>query len=277
MSGRHLFIGDLQGCLDAFERLLAVLHFRAGHDRLYLAGDLVNRGGQSLAVLQRVYELREVTTVVLGNHDLHLLAWARKAARPEHAEFQTILDHADGPALLAWLERQPLLWMDKAAQLVMVHAGVDPRWGPVQARQHAAEVEQALRDRPARFFAHMYGNEPARWTADLAPEFRLRTLVNVFTRMRFCREDGTLALAASGPPEQAPEGFAPWFDHLHPDWKGWKLIFGHWSQLGLMYSDQLVCLDSGCVWGGSLTALVLPDHQGRPLANEGRLVSVSCA
>ncbi|NBD94850.1 MAG: symmetrical bis(5'-nucleosyl)-tetraphosphatase [Gammaproteobacteria bacterium] len=268
--GRRIFIGDLQGCCTPLERLLEQLRFDPAVDRLFFAGDLVNRGGQSLAALRLVHSLREVSTTVLGNHDLHLLAYARGRLNKPNAEFDEILADARGDELLDWLRGCPMLWLDRAAGLAMVHAGVDPRWGPDTAEDCAGEVERALADSPDAFFANMYGDEPASWQADLPEADRLRTITNVMTRMRFCSADGRLDLATKGGLENAPAGYAPWFEHLHPDWRGWTVVFGHWSQLGLHRGDGAVCLDSGCVWGGTLSALVVED--GRQ-----RIESVDCA
>lgn len=254
---RRIFVGDLQGCHAPFERLLDELSFDPGSDRLYLAGDLVNRGGESLATLRRVHDLRDCATSVLGNHDLHLLAYAYGARRKRNVEFDEILDAPDAGELLEWLRHCPLVWLDHERRQAMVHAGVDPRWSPDDAQAAASEVERGLADRPEAFFANMYGDEPDRWRADLVEEDRLRTLTNVLTRMRFCSADGRLDLRAKGGPEQAPPGYAPWYAHLHEAWRGWTLVFGHWSQLGYHRDEVAVCLDSGCVWGGALTALVM--------------------
>ncbi|RFF27900.1 MULTISPECIES: symmetrical bis(5'-nucleosyl)-tetraphosphatase [unclassified Wenzhouxiangella] len=258
---RRIFIGDLQGCCTPLERLLERLRFDPACDRLLLAGDLVNRGGESLAALRLVHSLREVTTTVLGNHDLHLLAYARGLLGKPNAEFDEILADDRAGELLNWLQHRPLMWFDESAGLAMVHAGVDPRWGPVQARECAAEVERALAESPDEFFANMYGDEPDRWEPDLPEAERLRTITNVMTRMRFCSVDGRLDFAAKGGLESAPPGFAPWFHHLHEDWRAWTLVFGHWSQLGLYEGSHAICLDSGCVWGGLLTALVIEGEE----------------
>lgn len=259
--GRQIFVGDLQGCRAPFEALLERLRFDPAADRLRLAGDLVNRGGESLATLRLVHSLREVSTTVLGNHDLHLLAYARGLLGKSNTEFDVILADERGDALLDWLRHCPLMWRDEPAGLAMVHAGVDPRWGPQQARACAAEVEHALVQSPDRFFTHMYGDEPARWQADLPEAERLRTITNILTRMRFCSADGRVHLASKGDPDSAPAGFSPWYEHLHADWQGWTLIFGHWSQLGLYEGSGVICLDSGCVWGGALSALVVEGEE----------------
>jgi len=267
--GRRIFIGDLQGCCTPLERLLDKLYFDPASDNLYFAGDLVNRGGQSLASLRLVHSLRDVSVTVLGNHDLHLLAYARGRLKKPNKEFDAILAHEDGDNLLDWLRHRPLLWLDESEGLGMVHAGVDPRWDPTLARRCAGEVEQALANSPKAFFANMYGDEPDRWRSDLPEAERLRTITNVLTRMRFCSADGRLDLATKGGAGNAPPGFAPWFKYLHADWRDWTLVFGHWSQLGLHQADGVVCLDTGCVWGSSLTALVVEGE-------ERRIVAVDC-
>jgi len=260
---RSIFVGDLQGCLTPFERLLDRLRFDPATDHLYLAGDLVNRGGESLGALRLVHSLRQSSTTVLGNHDLHLLAYARGLLGKPNAEFDAILADERGDELLNWLRHRPLIWLDEARHLAMVHAGVDPRWDPALARNCASEVERALSEAPEAFFANMYGDDPDRWHPDLPEAERLRTITNVLTRMRFCSPDGRLDLATKGGAENAPQGFEPWFHHRHPGWRDWTLVFGHWSQLGIHDADGVVCLDSGCVWGGSLSALVIDGEQRR--------------
>lgn len=258
---RDIFIGDVQGCAGALERLLDKLCFDPANDRLRLAGDLVNRGGDSLATLRRIHALRRSLTVVLGNHDLHLLAYAHGRRGAANPEFDAILAADDGPELLAWLMSCPLFWHDPTRRLALVHAGVDPRWGPDQCQLRAAEVEQALAADPDGYFAHMYGNHPDRWQPDLPVHERLRCITNVLTRMRFCRADGRLELRSKGGVASAPPGFAPWFEHLHADWHSWTVVFGHWSQLGLYRAGGVVGLDTGCVWGGALTALVVDGEE----------------
>ncbi|MEN1727703.1 MAG: symmetrical bis(5'-nucleosyl)-tetraphosphatase [Pseudomonadota bacterium] len=273
---RQIFIGDVQGCATALERLLDQVAFDPAADRLRFAGDLVNRGGQSLQSLRLVHSLGPSAMTVLGNHDLHLLAYAERSTkgRKRNKEFEAILDAADGQELLDWLRAQPLFWMSKKKRLALVHAGVDPRWGPLQAAERSAEVQQALKKSPGRFFAHMYGDRPRRWKHRQPSRARLRSITNVMTRMRYCDKKGRLDLVHKGGLKAAPKGFRPWFDYLHSDWKDWTLVFGHWSMLGLFQNEQVVGLDSGCVWGGALTALIVQGEEDR---NERRLVSVSCS
>ena len=256
---RQIFIGDVQGCCEPVQRLLDKLKFDPAEDRLRFAGDLVNRGGESLEVLRLVRSLGDSAMTVLGNHDLHLLAYAHGHAPrrfKKNREFEAILDAPDGQDLLAWLISQPMFWKSDKRGLALVHAGTDPRWGPKKTAARAAEVEHALATEPARFFQHMYGDRPRRWRPSQPHYKRLRAITNVFARMRFCDANGRLEFNAKSNPRLVPKGFAPWFEHVHPDWRRHLLIFGHWSLLGLKVTDQVACLDTGCVWGNRLTALV---------------------
>ncbi|MGY6553666.1 MAG: symmetrical bis(5'-nucleosyl)-tetraphosphatase [Wenzhouxiangella sp.] len=269
---RQIFIGDVQGCHDPLARLLDKLRFDPAADRLRFAGDLVNRGGQSLETLRLVYSCGEAAMTVLGNHDLHLLAYAhghspRRFQR--NAEFEAILNAPDGLELLDWLRLQPLYWQNAKRRLALIHAGTDPRWGPKKTAARAQELELALASDPDNYFRHMYGDRPRRWRPHQPHYKRLRAITNVFTRMRFSDPNGRLDLNAKSNPRLAPKGMRPWFEHLHPDWKGWLLIFGHWAMLGLTQTDRVICIDSGCVWGGRLTALVIEEDRRS-------LVSVKC-
>jgi len=269
---REIFIGDIQGCWDCLARLLDKLRFDPAADRLCLAGDLVNRGGKSLKVLRKISALGEPHFSVLGNHDLHLLAYwhMHPRVRKRNPEFERVLDHAGGERVLNWLRSQPVFWTDDDRRIALVHAGVDPRWDRATARACAAELEHALRG-PAfgKLIDHMYGNRPDRWEPDQKHGTRLRTITNVLTRMRFARADGRLDFSSSGDLSRAPRGYKPWFEHLHPDWRDWTLVFGHWSMLGFHRrrnpagTGEIVCLDSGCVWGGQLTALMVEPGQRR--------------
>ncbi len=262
---RQIFIGDVQGCRSALARLLDSIAFDPAGDKLRMAGDLVNRGGESLETLRLIQSLGQAAMSVLGNHDLHLLAYAHHypRVRKKNLEFEAILDAPDGAALLAWLQAQPLMWKSKKQRLALVHAGVDPRWGPKAAQTRARELESALLTDADQFFAHMYGDRPRRWRPKQPRYSRLRAITNVFTRMRFCDASGRLDLVSKGNPESPPRRFRPWYEHLHPDWAGWTLIFGHWSLLGRYTDGRVICLDSGCVWGGCLTALIVDDEQRR--------------
>lgn len=268
---RQIFIGDVQGCREPLERLLEAVRFDPASDRLRFAGDLVNRGGESLGALRLVQSLGDSAMTVLGNHDLHLLAYAHHypRVRKTNPEFEEILAAPDGEMLLAWLQRQPLMWKSEKLRIALVHAGVDPRWGPAAARKRAAEVEAVLDHDAEQYFAHMYGDRPRRWKPGQPHHSRLRAITNVMTRMRFCDANGRLELQAKGSLKNIPQGFRPWFDYLHTDWAGWTIVFGHWSMLGLFQNPRVCGLDTGCVWGGSLTALVV-DGQRR------EIISVDC-
>lgn len=269
---RQIFIGDVQGCAGALGRLLDKLRFDPAADRLRFAGDLVNRGGESLETLRLIRSCGDAAMTVLGNHDLHLLAYAHGHAPRRfrrNAEFEAILEAPDGAELLAWLQGQPLFWKSTKRKLALLHAGTDPRWSPKATAARAGELEHALATDADQYFRHMYGDRPRRWRPGQPHYTRLRAITNVFTRMRFCNASGRLDLSAKSNPKQAPKGFSPWFQHLNPAWDGWLLLFGHWGMLGLMITDRVACLDSGCVWGGRLTALV--DEGGTR-----SLVSVGC-
>jgi bis(5'-nucleosyl)-tetraphosphatase (symmetrical) len=249
-------IGDLQGCHDEFRALLDRLQFDPGCDRLWLTGDLVNRGPGSLAALRYVRSLGAAASVVLGNHDLHLLA---VASDPGHRlkrgdTLDAVLAAPDREELLGWLRERPLALSDPALGWSMVHAGLPPQWDIATALACAAEVEAALRAAPREFFAAMYGDQPDRWSPDLAGAERLRFTVNCLTRLRLCASDGRLLLKFKGPPGEAPAGALPWFRVPGRLSASARVLFGHWSALGYYDGDGVVSLDTGCVWGGALTA-----------------------
>jgi bis(5'-nucleosyl)-tetraphosphatase (symmetrical) len=252
-------VGDLQGCLAPLQTLLQRVAFDPARDRLWLVGDLVNRGPQSLETLRFLYAMRESLVCVLGNHDLHLLAVAHNVERLKKGDtLQAILHAADRNELIDWLRQQKLMHYDAERDLAMVHAGVPPQWSLKKALKRAAEVEQALRDdaRLPIFLDGMYGNEPAKWDSDLQGIDRLRVITNYFTRMRFCTADGRLDLKSKDGLANAPYGYAPWFKHPKRRMRGQKLIFGHWAALeGQCDEPGLYALDSGCVWGNCLTLL----------------------
>lgn len=257
---RLIFVGDVHGCHSQLERLLDKVRFDAAADRLLLVGDLVNRGPDSLAVLRLVKSLGEAAEAVLGNHDLHLLAYAHgQPKRPRRQpDFDRIIEAEDGATLLEWLRHRPLIWMDDVRRLAMVHAGIDPRWRPSTVMAHAAEVEHALRHDAVAYFSHMYGNRPRRWRPSQPHFKRLRAITNVLTRMRWCDAKGRLDLEGERVSNKKKVGFRPWFEYRHADWKAWTVVFGHWSMLGLVQRRTVVGLDTGCVWGGALTAMI--DH-----------------
>ena len=253
-------VGDVQGCFDALERLLARVAFDPAADELLFVGDLVNRGPQSLEVLRFVRGLGDRARVVLGNHDLHLLTVAAGFSRSRDDDtLQAILAAPDRQVLLDWLRTRPLAL--RCGDWLAVHAGLLPQWTPAQALALAAEVEAALRAPDHRaFLAKLYGSRPARWTDDLRGYDRLRVIVNAMTRMRFCSADGEMEFATKGESSAAPAGFMPWFEVPGRRAAAQPIVCGHWSALGLHQRDTLAALDSGCVWGGALTALRLSDR-----------------
>jgi bis(5'-nucleosyl)-tetraphosphatase (symmetrical) len=263
-------IGDIQGCASAFDALLRKLRFRPSRDRLWLVGDLVNRGPDSLAVLRRVIGLGRSVTCVLGNHDLHLLATVagRRDLSPADT-FGEVLGAPDADDLIDWLRRRPLMHYDAHARRLLVHAGIPPSWTVAQAREQARDVEALLRGRRWRAALRtMYGNEPSEWSRKLDREEKRRYTINALTRMRYCDKRGRLDLKESGPPGSQPKGLMPWFDAPERRARGVHIVFGHWAALGLMRRSDVTALDSGCVWGNCLTAVRL----GKP----GRAVRVNC-
>ena len=250
-------VGDVHGCLDQLRQLLEQVNFDPAADRLWLVGDLVNRGPHSLATLRFLYQIRQSLVICLGNHDLHLLAvaWHQKKLKRKDT-IAEILNAPDAEQLLHWLRQQKLMHYDPEFNACMVHAGIAPQWNLQQALGHAAEVEQVLRDdvQAGEFFRHMYGNEPERWDEQLTGMPRLRLITNYFTRMRFCRADGTLDLASKLGPKHAPPGHAPWFAHHSPILASQRVLFGHWAALkGRTGHSNAIGLDTGCVWGGKLS------------------------
>jgi bis(5'-nucleosyl)-tetraphosphatase (symmetrical) len=252
----QFLIGDVQGCCDAFDRLLVDIGFSPSRDSLLVLGDLVNRGPQSLAVLRRMRALGASAQALLGNHDLHLLAVAH-GVRPAH-DSDTLAEILQSPARDAWLE-----WL-RARPLALqvegwlcVHAGVNPAWSTFQTMTLAAEVESMLRGPDlAAFLPLMYGNEPARWSDALQCAERWRHVINVLTRIRFVHaEDGALDFKLKESAAAAPPGLVPWFDAPRRATQDTPIAFGHWSTLGLVNRSDLLALDTGCVWGGALTAV----------------------
>ena len=256
-------IGDLQGCCDAFERLLQRIDFSPSRDRLYLLGDLVNRGPSTLATLRKVQALGDAATALLGNHDLHLLAVAHGTRQPSKGDtLADVLEAPDRPALIDWLRHQRMAV--HAHGWLMVHAGVAPQWDLATTLSLAREVETRLQAPDlADFLAEMYGNEPARWDDRLEGTARLRFAVNALSRIRFCTADGTLDLHSKDGAAEPPAGLYRWFEAPGRRTAGVPIAFGHWSTLGLVDRADLLALDTGCVWGGQLTAMRVSDHGER--------------
>ncbi len=254
-------IGDIQGCLDPLLALLEEIGYDERRDTLWLAGDLVNRGPQSLETLRFLYRLPGRLEVVLGNHDLHAIALyfgGERLGRNDNLE--PLLEAPDSPALLEWLRHRPLLHHDPRLGVTMVHAGLPPQWDLEAARARATEAESVLQGEGlVKFLKRMYGNLPVRWSDDLEGWDRLRLIVNCFTRMRYVHADGSLDLEAKGPPGSQPEGLYPWFRAPDRRSGGMEIVFGHWSTLGAVDEAGVHSLDTGCLWGGRLTALRLED------------------
>ena len=264
-------VGDIQGCDTELVQLLEKISFDPVADRLWLVGDLVNRGPGSLAVLRLVKSLGDSAITVLGNHDLHLLAVAEGAAELHRSDtLDEILAAPDRDELLTWLRNQHLLYV--ADNFVLVHAGLLPNWTVKQAARLAGEVEAALRGKDyAAFLAHMYGNQPNAWDDKLTGYKRLRVITNALTRMRICTDSGEMEFKFKGEVERIPAGYMPWFDVPKRKSSSTTAIFGHWSALGLLVKDNVIALDTGCLWGGPLTAVRLEDRQlfEVPCANPG--------
>ena len=248
-------IGDLQGCYESLLRLLDKLHFDKTKDTLWFAGDLVNRGSDSLATLRFVKSLGDSAITVLGNHDLHLLAIAHDVKTTRSPDLKRILDAEDRDELLHWLSTRPLLHHDSRLNYTLTHAGIYPFWTLKQTQNYAAELENELKNNLNNFLNNMYGNKPDKWNDSLTGFERLRFICNCFTRMRFCKKDGTLDFTSKGVPGTIPEGTLPWFEIPNRKTINEKLLFGHWSTLGIINKENVYALDTGCVWGGKLTAV----------------------
>ncbi len=255
-------IGDIQGCYDSLEHLLGLCGFDPAADRLWLVGDLVNRGPKSLETLRLIKSLGPAALTVLGNHYLYLLMVAEGGARfrAKDDTLQDILDAPDRDELLTWLRHQPLCHVE--GDYCLVHAGLLPQWTIARARELAREVEAALQGPDYReFVRNLWGSDPAGWSDELAGWPRLRVIVNAMTRMRFCTPDGIMEFHTKGETTNAPAGHLPWFEAPGRCSAGSVLVTGHWSALGLKITPNLLALDSGCLWGGHLTALRLEDRQ----------------
>ena len=261
-------IGDIQGCFEALEKLLDRIAFDSRRDRLWFVGDLVNRGPDSLATIRFVRSLGESAVTVLGNHDLHLLTVAAGFAHLHRGDtLADILEAPDREALLDWLRHCKLMHVDEG--WAMVHAGLLPQWSIGEARALAAEVEEALAGPDSReLLRHMYGNQPDAWDPKLEGYDRLRVIINAMTRLRLCTPDGRMEFRHKSAPRNLPPGFLPWYAVPGRASAGHPIVFGHWSTLGLHATDDVVALDSGCLWGGALSALRLHDR---------RIFQVDCA
>lgn len=260
-------IGDIQGCYDELEALLGVIGFQQSHDQLWFVGDLVNRGPKSLQVLRFVSSLGSGARVVLGNHDLNLIAVAAGVRKLKARDtVQDVLHAPDRDDLIAWLSRQPLLVHETGLPYAMVHAGLAPQWTVAEAALLAGEVQAVMASsRRTEFLGHMYGNQPDRWQEKLTGWDRLRFITNALTRIRYVDAAGRLDMTASGPPGSQPGSLTPWFELADRQSAGEQIIFGHWATLQLEGEldpmHRVYHLDTGCVWGGRLTALRLDDER----------------
>lgn len=257
-------IGDIQGCFSALERLLQQISFNPSHDILWFTGDAVNRGTQSLETLRFIKNLGKRQHMVLGNHDLHLLAMAHGIDRNHKGDtLKPILEASDANELIDWLLQQPLMHYDAKLNYVMVHAGLASVWDLTTAQALNDEVCHVLRsDQRMDFFRHMYGNQPNQWSSDLQGWDRLRCIVNYFTRMRFCFEDGSLEFETKENATHVDSRLIPWFRVPHRVNTDLRIVFGHWAALGgVTNTENVFALDTGCVWGNCLTAMRLEDQQ----------------
>lgn len=252
-------IGDVQGCYDELRMLVDTIRFDPAKDQLWFVGDLVNRGPKSLRTLRFVKSLGDAAVCVLGNHDLHLLSLAIVGSAPVNSgNLDRVLWARDSDELIEWLLHRPLAHYDKALNTLMVHAGVIPQWTVKQVLSRAHEVEKVLRGpRPAKFLSAMYGRKPNLWSDDLRGNDRLRFITNCLTRIRYRTRNGRLDFDEKLNPKHAGRKLQPWFDAHDRKTAGARIVFGHWSTLGLMDKPGLLALDTGCVWGGALTAVRL--------------------
>ena len=266
-------IGDLQGCYDALQRLLERIRFDPASDRLWFCGDLVNRGGQSLETMRLVHALRANSVVVLGNHDLSLLAIGERTPdeqRKVNPDLQRVLFADDARMLLDWLRQQPLLHADRTLGWMMVHAGLAPKWTSTLAEKHAGEVERKLRgDGYRKLLKNMYGDKPA-WSPQLTGLERERAIINIFTRLRYCSPRGRIAFDEKGEPGSQAAGLYPWYEVPGRARRDLKIVCGHWSTLGLFIGHGVHAIDTGAVWGGKLTALQLDADELRVVQVPGR-------
>ncbi len=267
-------IGDVQGCYDPLRRLLDAIDFNADKDTLWLTGDLVNRGPKSLKTLRFVHDLGDSAITVLGNHDLHLLALEAGAVRrgKRFTALTKLLNSSDCGELCDWLRHRPLAHHDEDLGTLLVHAGTHPEWNVTKTLARAAEVESALQaDGFRTVLGKMYGDTPNAWSGKLKGYPRLRFIINCLTRMRMISSANHLALAFSGSPWRARKGLIPWYEAPNPAWQGTRIVFGHWSALGLVVLPHIIALDTGCVWGRQLTAVRLDKRLPRVVQVGGQV------
>ena len=264
-------IGDVQGCFDDMQRLIEKINFDPALDSLWFCGDIINRGPNSLETIRYIKDLGDNAVTVLGNHDLHFLAVAYVTDKPsKHDTFSDILNAPDREDLVNWLRHQKLFHHDTELNISMVHAGVPAGWSIKDAVHHSSEMESVLQqDNPIEFFNHMYGNQPRTWNNALTGWDRYRFITNVFTRMRFCDEEGRPDFKYKNDIGTQPEHLTPWFMHQQRLTKNDEIIFGHWSTLTNITTENIYALDTGCLWGGQLTALKIEN-------GDRKLIQVEC-
>ena len=255
----HLVVGDIHGCYGAFLKILKESKFKPAKDKLWLTGDLVNRGPKSADVVRHVMDLGDSANVVLGNHDLHLLAVAAGVSSPKRKDnSHRLLKTADSDQMIEWLAGRPMALFNKKHDFLLVHASVHKNWSMRDTLAHASEIENMLQgEKRVDFLKHMYGKKPVNWDENLKGWDRLRVITNILTRARFCHCDGSLDLIQKGPPGSQSQGLYPWFNITGRKNKNQLIIFGHWSALGFTHNNNTLCLDSGYLWGGQLTAVKL--------------------
>ena len=260
-------IGDIQGCYQQLKELLIKIGFKSDKDKLWFAGDIVNRGPDSLKTIRFIKSLEDNAVTVLGNHDLHLLAIANGRKKQSKKDtIKPILDAKDSDKLLDWLLHRPLMHYNETYNVCMVHAGIHPSWSTKQALKYAAEVESVLQGHKSHeFFHHMYGDKPGKWSKNLEGWDRLRFITNTFTRMRYVNDDLRLCLKDKGAPGKQADGIIPWFEPERKD-SDLNIVFGHWSTLKDPKIDHLYPLDTGCLWGGKLTALKINNKMKKTIS-----------
>ncbi|MFT6406847.1 MAG: bis(5'-nucleosyl)-tetraphosphatase (symmetrical) [Arenicella sp.] len=264
----HYAVGDIQGCYDPLSRLLEQVNFDTSKDTLLCVGDLVNRGPKSLKTLRLLKSLKDQCVSVLGNHDIHLLSMMYGVREPRHHDTLTkVIEAHDAQDIASWLRSQPLLHVDSKRQYIMCHAGIYPWWTLKQAMSHAQDVQAIFQDEEkcVKLLGRIYSNEPSKWSDNLSKVEKHRFTINAFTRMRFCSPAGNLNFQESGFNGKANKGRVPWFEFSNNSTKNYRVIFGHWSALGLLNTRQHLCLDTGYIWGRELTMAKIPKKIAKPV------------